>query len=183
MRKIFSVVIFKIMGWKVVGSVPEIDKFIAISAPHTSNWDFLIGRCFAYIMNIQPKYLIKSELYFWPLSILIKWNGGIPVYRNSGKNTVDQVVEKMKAADNLILGIAPEGTRKRVVKWKTGFYYIAQKAQVPIVLLYMDYKKKEVGFFDVLYPSGDLQKDMAIIEDYYKGVIAENPDFFNPKIY
>ena len=93
--------------------LPKIKKYIAISAPHTSNWDFLIGRCFAYISNLQPKYLIKSELYFWPLSILIKWNGGIPVYRKTAKNTVDQVVERLKAADNLILGIAPEGTRKK----------------------------------------------------------------------
>ena len=171
------------MWWKVDGIIPKIKKYIAISAPHTSNWDFLIGRCFAYISNLQPKYLIKSELYFWPLSILIKWNGGIPVYRKTAKNTVDQVVERLKAADNLILGIAPEWTRKRVKKWKTGFYQIAQKAEVAIVLMYMDYVKKEVGSLDVLYPSGDLQKDMQIIQSYYKDLIGKNPELFNSKIY
>ena len=171
------------MGWKVVGSIPKIKKYIAISAPHTSNWDFLIGRCFAYISNLQPKYLIKSELYFWPLSILIKWNGGIPVYRKTAKNTVDQVVERLKTADNLILGIAPEGTRKKVAKWKTGFYFIAQKADVPIVLMCMDYAKKEIGFLDVLYPSGDLQKDMEMIQEYYKDKVGKNPELFNPIIY
>ena len=183
MKKILSKFIFKMMGWKVVGSIPKIKKYIAISAPHTSNWDFLIGRCFAYISNLQPKYLIKSELYFWPLSILIKWNGGIPVYRKTAKNTVDQVVERLKAADNLILGIAPEGTRKKVVKWKTGFYFIAQKADVPIVLMCMDYAKKEVGFLDVLYPSGDLQKDMEMIQEYYKDKVGKTPELFNPIIY
>ena len=171
------------MGWKVVGSIPQLAKYIAISAPHTSNWDFLIGRCFAYISDLQPKYLIKSELYFWPLSTLIRWNGGIPVYRKTAKNTVDQVVERLKTADNLILGIAPEGTRKRVKKWKTGFYFIAQKADVPIVLMCMDYAKKEIGFLDVLYPSGDLQKDMQIIQSYYKDLIGKNPELFNSKIY
>jgi 1-acyl-sn-glycerol-3-phosphate acyltransferase len=183
MKKILSKFIFKIMGWKVVGSIPEIKKYIVISAPHTSNWDFLIGRCFAYIVALSPKYLIKSELYFWPLSILIRWNGGIPVYRKTAKNTVDQVVERLKKADNLILGIAPEGTRKRVKKWKTGFYFIAQKAGVPIVLMYMDYSKKEVGFLDVLQASGDLQKDMEMIQEYYKDKVGKNPELFNPEIY
>ncbi|MBC8265766.1 MAG: 1-acyl-sn-glycerol-3-phosphate acyltransferase [Flavobacteriales bacterium] len=171
------------MRWKIIGRIPEIKKYIVISAPHTSNWDFLIGRCFAYILEIKPKYLIKSELYFWPLSILINWNGGIPVYRKSGKNTVDQVVETLKKSNNMILGIAPEGTRKRVRKWKTGFYFIAQKARAPIVLMYMDYAKKEVGFLDLLEPSGDLQKDMQIIQEHYKDVIGKNPKQYNPKIY
>ena len=90
---------------------------------------------------------------------------------------------RLRTADNLILGIAPEGTRKRVKKWKTGFYYIAQKADVPIVLVYMDYVKKEVGYLDVLYPSGDLQKDMQIIQSYYKDLIGKNPELFNSKIY
>ena len=183
MKKILSILVFKIMGWKIVGINPKIQKYIAISAPHTSNWDFLIGRCFAYMRGIKPKYLIKSELYFWPLSILIRWNGGIPVYRKKGKNTVDQVVDSLNATDEMILGIAPEGTRAKVRKWKTGFYYIAQKAKIPIVPLYMDYAKKEVGYFDVLYPTGDLQKDLEIIENYYKDVKGKHPKQFNPKIY
>ena len=174
MKRICSIIIFRLMGWKIVGAHTYPDKCLIVSAPHTSNWDFLIGRCYAYIIGVQPKYLIKSELYFWPLSILIKWNGGIPVYRKTAKNTVDQVVERLKAADNLILGIAPEGTRKKVVKWKTGFYFIAQKADVPIVLMCMDYAKKEIGFLDVLYPSGDLQKDMEMIQEYYKDKVGKN---------
>ena len=88
MKKILSKFIFKIMGWKVVGNSTYPDKCLVIAAPHTSNWDFLIGRCYAYIIGVTPKYLIKSELYFWPLSILIRWNGGIPVYRKTAKNAV-----------------------------------------------------------------------------------------------
>ena len=183
MKKILSILVFKIMGWKIIGTNPKIKKYITISAPHTSNWDFLIGRCFAYMRGIKPKYLIKSELYFWPLSILIRWNGGIPVYRKKGKNTVDQVVDQLNATDEMILGIAPEGTRAKVRKWKTGFYHIAQKAEVPIVLMYMDYAKKEIGFLDVLYPSGDLPKDMEMIQEYYKDKVGKNPELFNPIIY
>ncbi|MEE2700510.1 MAG: 1-acyl-sn-glycerol-3-phosphate acyltransferase [Bacteroidota bacterium] len=183
MKKILSKIVFKLIGWKVVGIIPELNKYLAISAPHTSNWDFLIGRCFAYIVGLKPKYLIKSELYFWPLSVLINLNGGIPVYRKTGKNTVDQVVERIKQEDKFILGIAPEGTRKRVEKWKTGFYYIAQRSNVPIVLMYMDYQKKEVGYFDVLTPTGDIQKDLAIIQDYYKDVVGCKPEQYNPKIF
>ena len=183
MKKLFSKLVFKILGWKIVGSIPEIKKCVVISAPHTSNWDFLIGRCFAYILDIKPKYLIKSELYIWPLSILIKLNGGIPVYRKITKKIVDQLVKRFQTTENLILGIAPEGTRSRVEKWKTGFYYIAQKANVPIVPMYMDYEKKEVGYFDMLNPSGDLQKDLQKIQECYQGVIGKKPKLYNSQIY
>ena len=171
------------MGWKIAGSIPEIKKYVVISAPHTSNWDFLIGRCFAYILDIKPRYLVKSELYIWPLSILIKLNGGIPVCRKITKNTVTQLAERFQTTENLILGIAPEGTRSRVEKWKTGFYHIAQKANVPIVLMYMDYIKKEIGYFDILNPSGDLPQDLQKIQELYESVIGKKPELYNSKIY
>ena len=183
MKKIFSKLILKIMGWNISSPFPNFKKYIIVFAPHTSSWDFIIGRCFAYTLQIQPNYLVKSELFFWPLSLLIKRNGGIPVYRKTGERMVDQVVERIKKLDKIILVIAPEGTRKKVKKWKTGFYYIAQKAEVPVALVFMDYSKKEVGIFDVLYPSDDLQNDLRTIENYYKEVKGRNPKQFNPKIY
>ena len=170
------------MGWKIIGNTPNITKYIVISAPHTSNWDFLIGRCFAYIKGIKPKYLIKSELYIWPLSILIRWNGGVPVYRKKEKDMVKQVVDRLNKTDEMILGIAPEGTRAKVEKWKTGFYYIAQEAKIPIVLLYMDYTKKEIGYFDVFWPSGNLQNDLNIIQNFYQEVQGKYPEKYNPNI-
>ena len=171
------------MGWKIIGNTPNITKYIVISAPHTSNWDFLIGRCFAYIRGIKPKYLIKSELYIWPLSILIRWNGGVPVYRKTAKDMVNQVVDRLNKTDEMILGIAPEGTRAKVEKWKTGFYYIAQEAKIPIVLLYMDYTKKEIGYFDVFWPSENLQNDLNIIQNFYQEVQGKYPEKYNPNIY
>ncbi len=170
------------MGWKIIGNTPNITKYIVISAPHTSNWDFLIGRCFAYIRGIKPKYLIKSELYIWPLSILIRWNGGVPVYRKTAKDMVNQVVDRLNKTDEMILGIAPEGTRAKVEKWKTGFYYIAQEAKIPIVLLYMDYTKKEIGYFDVFWPSENLQNDLNIIQNFYQEVQGKYPEKYNPNI-
>ncbi len=170
------------MGWKIIGNTPNITKYIVISAPHTSNWDFLIGRCFAYIKGIKPKYLIKSELYIWPLSILIRWNGGVPVYRKKEKDMVKQVVDRLNKTDEMILGIAPEGTRAKVEKWKTGFYYIAQEAKIPIVLLYMDYTKKEIGYFDVFWPSENLQNDLNIIQNFYQEVQGKYPEKYNPNI-
>ena len=165
------------MGWKVVGNSTYPDKCLVIAAPHTSNWDFLIGRCYAYIIGVTPKYLIKSELFVPILGVLLKWNGGIAVYRNSNNNIVDQAVEKYKNSDKFILGIAPEGTRKRVKKWKTGFYHIASKANVPILLLKLDYKNKEIGIFNQISASGNFEKDMTFIQEQFadvQGKVAEN---------
>ena len=171
------------MGWKVVGSLTYPDKCLVIAAPHTSNWDFLIGRCYAYIIGVVPKYLIKSELFVPIIGTLLKWNGGIAVYRNSNHNVVDQIVEKYESSDRFILGISPEGTRKRVVKWKTGFYNIASKANVPILLLKLDYKNKEIGIVKIMNPSDDKEKDLQIIEDIFKSIKGKNPENFNPKIF
>ena len=183
MKKLLSRFLFWISGWKVVGERELPDKCLVIAAPHTSNWDFAVGRCFAYIIGISPKYLIKSELFFPILKILIKWNGGIPVYRNSKNNIVDQISGLYNSKDKLIIGISPEGTRKKVDRWKTGFYHIAVKANVPIILTKLDYKNKEVGFIDKLKPSGDIEKDLDFIQEKYKDIIGKIPENYNTKIF
>ena len=170
------------MGWEIIGSLNYPKKCIVISAPHTSNWDFLIGRCYAYIIGIRPKYLIKSELFFPVLGTLFKWNGGIPVYRKSQHNIVDQIVTRFSNTDELILGIAPEGTRKRVEKWKTGFYHLANITNLPILLLAMDYKNKQVGVINQLITSDDIQKDMLFIQDQFKNIEGKIPENYNPII-
>ena len=147
MMKILSKIIFWLMGWKAIGTFDYPKKCIVVAAPHTSNWDFLIGRCYGYISGVTPKYLIKNSFFIPLLGTLVKWNGGIPVYRDSKHNLVDQIVERFNGSDNFRLGIAPEGTRARVEKWKTGFYHIAIKAKVPILFVKLDYKNKEIGIF------------------------------------
>ena len=183
MKKLLSKFIFWISGWKVVGEREFPDKCLVISAPHTSNWDFPVGRCFTYIIGIVPKYLIKGELFLPVLGTLIKWNGGIPVYRNSKNNVVNQISELFNLKEKFIIGISPEGTRKRVDSWKTGFYHISVKANVPILLVKMDYKNKEIGIIDTLKPTGNLEEDFYFIQEKYKDIIGKIPENYNPKIY
>lgn len=184
MLRIISILIFKINGWKVVDLINYPKKCIVIAAPHTSNWDFLIGRCYGYIQKISPKYLIKSEVFYPVLGYLLKLNGGIPVYRKEkNNNVVQQIVELFNSSKELILGIAPEGTRSKVYKWKTGFYHIASKANVPILLCKLDYKNKQVGIFNKINPSGDFEKDMQFIEDAYRGIEGKISEYYNPDIF
>lgn len=183
MKKILSKFIFWLMGWEVIGNFEYPRKCLIIAAPHTSNWDFLIGRCYGYISGIKPKYLIKSELFLPVLGTLFRWNGGIPVYRNSKNNVVDQVVDMYNDKDEFILGIAPEGTRKRVDKWKTGFYHIANNANVPILLLAMDFKNKKVGIINQIKPTGNFENDMLFIEKQFINITGKVPENYNQKIF
>jgi 1-acyl-sn-glycerol-3-phosphate acyltransferase len=183
MKRLLSKLIFKLNGWKVVGSYNYPEKCLVIAAPHTSNWDFFIGRCYAYIISIKPKYLVKSELFLPVLGTLLKWNGGIPVYRRAKNNVVEQVVNRFNNTKQLHLGIAPEGTRAKVVKWKTGFYFIAEEAKVPLLLLGIDYKKKEIGIITEFMITGDFEKDMLFIQKQYTYVTGKIPENYNPKIY
>ena len=131
MKKLISQFLFWVMGWKTSKELSFPDKCIVIAAPHTSNWDFLIGRCYAYISNITPKYLIKSELFLPIIEILLKINGGIPVYRKESFNVVDQVVKMFDKKDKFILGVAPEGTRKRVEKMEDRILLYVKKCKCP----------------------------------------------------
>ena len=183
MFRLISLLIFKLNGWKIEDRIECPKKCIIIGAPHTSNWDFLIGSCYNYIQKIYPKYLIKSELFYPILGAILKLHGGIPVDRKENNNIVNQIADKFKKSDEFKLGIAPEGTRSKVTKWKTGFYYIALKANVPIVFCKLDFKTKTIGIFDQINPSGNFELDMQYIESAFKnfqGKIVEN---YNPKIF
>ena len=183
MKKILSKFIFYLIGWKVVGERTIPNKCIVLGVPHTSNWDFLYGRCFGYIVGVKPKYLIKKELFKPILGSLIKWNGGISIDRNGSNSIVSQVAEMFKNSKSLILAIAPEGTRKPVEKWKSGFYFIADEAQVPIALMKIDYKNKEVGKIGEIKPTGDFEKDMTYIQEKFSLIKGKLPENYNPKIF
>jgi 1-acyl-sn-glycerol-3-phosphate acyltransferase len=182
MMRILSKIIFWVMGWEAIGTFDYPKKCIVVAAPHTSNWDFLIGRCYGYISGVNSKYLIKSSFFIPVLGILFKWNGGIPVYRDSKNNLVDQIAERFNNSENFRLGISPEGTRSRVGKWKTGFYHIAHKAKVPILLLAMDFKNKKIGIINSLIPTGDIDKDMIFIQNQFKDINGRIPEHYNPII-
>lgn len=176
----FAKLVMRMIGWKVTGSIPpEIKKCVIIAAPHTSNWDFFIGRMAYWQLGVPVKFLIKKEAFDHPLGWLVKRMGGIPVDRKKSNNLVDQVASVFDDYSILNIVVTPEGTRKLVEQWKKGFYFIALKAGVPIVLGFVDYHKKIGGFGPVIYPSGDYNSDIIAIESFYKDKTAKHPEKFN----
>ncbi len=172
--------ILKLFGWNIYTRASlDIKKAVIIMAPHTSNWDFVIGRLAFFMYKIPPKIIIKKEAFTPVMGPILRWLGGIPVERGQSQNTVKKITDHFKQHDKLYLLITPEGTRKRVNKWKRGFYFIALTAKVPIFCGYLDYKKKEGGIGMVLNPTGDFEKDFQKIEDFYRSKPALYPEKFN----
>jgi 1-acyl-sn-glycerol-3-phosphate acyltransferase len=179
MLKLFARLMLKIMGWKIIGVIPPGTKKCVIAvAPHTSYWDFVIGRLAYWVMGIKASFLIKKEVFKFPFKRLLLHMGGIPVDRGRSSKMVDQVTELFRRSESLYIVITPEGTRKPVKQWKKGFYYIAYKASVPIALGYLDYAKKEGGVGKVIIPDGDLEKQMQEIKDFYRGMTPKHPERF-----
>ncbi|HSP06655.1 MAG TPA: lysophospholipid acyltransferase family protein [Acidobacteriota bacterium] len=171
--------VLRIMGWRIRGEFPEVSKCVAIAAPHTSNWDFIVGMAAKLKLNLSASWLGKHTIFFWPLGILLKWLGGIPVDRASARGVVDGVAELFRRRKAMILALSPEGTRKRVEKWKTGFYRIALTAGVPIVLVSLDYATRTVEIGPLMNPSGDLAKDLQEIGKYFSASRGRYPDQFS----
>lgn len=171
---------YRLKGWKTGTPLPpEITHCIVIAAPHTSNWDFVYGIVSINIFKLKINYLAKKELFVWPIKNIFLKSGGIPVERKGNHHLVDSMVELFKSKDRVILAIPPEGTRKRVAKWKSGFYHIALAANVPVVLGYIDYKTRTAGFGPVLKMTGDKKSDWEKIRAFYATIQAKNPQDFN----
>lgn len=174
---------YKIGPWKVVTPFPKgLKKAVIAAAPHTSNEDFPVGIGAWYTENKSASFIAKKELFDGPMGFIFRATGGIPIDRATTKNMVDQAADFFKEKDELFLVIAPEGTRAWRPRWKTGFYYIAKTAGVPIVLAYMDFAKHEVGLGELFYPTDDEAADFKYIEDFYAKVGAKIPANYNPKM-
>jgi len=176
--KKFYAFILKLLGWKSSLTITIPNKCVICVAPHTSNWDFFNGLTYYKSIGGSPHILMKKELFFFPLKYLLKALGGIPVDRSKKTSLSQQMVKFFRENDDFQLVIAPEGTRKANSEWKSGFYYIALEANVPIVPAYIDYAKKEIGTFPVFHPTGDAEKDIATIKDYYKDIQGKHPAQF-----
>ena len=174
--KYISKLIFWLFGWKIAGEVPPLKKFVVIMAPHTSGDDFFIGMCAKFILGIKFKYLGKAEIFKPPFGFIFRWLGGIPVERSSSHNLVEQVVKQFEENEHFILALSPEGTRAYVPKWKTGFYYIALYAKVPIVLGFINFETKTAGIGPTFYPTGDIDKDIETIKDFYRPIKGKYPE-------
>lgn len=168
----------KIMGWKVENIFPEVKKCVIAVAPHTSNWDLLIGKLAYSSIGRQANFLIKKEWFVFPLNYFFKSIGGIPINRERNTSMTDKLAKTFETYQHLHLAITPEGTRKRAENWKKGFYFIALKAQVPILLVGLDYKKKAAIFLDYFTPTGNFEEDIIKIKAYYKGLHGFHPENF-----
>lgn len=168
--------ILKLFGWKIDPIAPEVKKCVVVMGPHTSNWDFIIGRMTFKKYGVNAKFLIKKELFFFPMGIILKAMGGIPVDRKKGTNVTEQAVNYFNTNEEMFMVFTPEGTRSYSPNWKKGFYHIAMKAKVPIYIGYMDYEKKIGGFWGEFKPTGDVDKDIIEIKkilSQYKGRFPE----------
>jgi 1-acyl-sn-glycerol-3-phosphate acyltransferase len=167
--------ILKAIGWRTIGSLPQKEKkYVIIVAPHTSNWDFIMGVIIRGSMGFKSNFLGKDTLFKKPFGIIFKRLGGIPVDRKASQNMVEQVVAEANKRASFILAIAPEGTRGKVKEWRTGFYYIALNAKIPIVMCQMDYGHKEARFLDPFYPTGNSEVDLKYIKSRFlevKGLV------------
>lgn len=175
---LFARFLLRLFGWKGFVEVEIPLKCVICVAPHTSNWDFILGRIFYASLIGRPHFLMKKEWFFPPLNYFFRVLGGIPVDRKKKTFITEQMVEEFSRRERFQLAVAPEGTREKTSKWKSGFYYIALGAHVPIVLAHIDYDLKEIGVSRIFYPTGDDVKDIEEIKRFYKGFQGKHPERF-----
>ena len=176
--KVICRFLLKVFGWKIVGITELPKKCVLCVAPHTSNVDLPLGLIIYKSIGKEASFLIKKDWFFFPMNLIFKVLGGIPVDRSKRTSLTEQVADIFRQKDSFQLAITPEGTRKRNTEWKKGFYYIALAAQVPIVVVAFDYAKKEANFKKIIFPSGDIDSDFKEITACYIGVVGRNPEQF-----
>jgi len=173
MRWIAKLIYFRVLGWKVNGTFPEIEKCIVVVVPHTSWVDFIIGVLIRSIIQKQIHFIGKKSLFRPPFGWYFKWMGGTPIDRSKRSDTVSAVAEIFDQRATFRLALSPEGTRKKVTQWKTGFYYIARTAKVPIVLVAFDYGRKEIKFSEPQYTTKSKFADFEKYTAFFKGVVGK----------
>ena len=180
MFQFFAKLILKIMGWRTrpVGPFPFVaKKYVMIVAPHTSGWDFIIGVLYRSVLRLgNARYLGKKELFDPPFGFIFRWLGGTPVDRSGNKNVVEEVVKIFNNHERLGIALSPEGTRRRVDKLRSGFYHIAKKAGVPIIMVGLDFKNKQVVFSEPFNVSDDQERDMASIIKFFAPIEGKYPE-------
>ena len=168
--------LLRLLGWEVVGTLPDTRHWVLIGAHHTSNLDTPFMLAAAVVLGVPLSWLAKAELFRGPLAPLLRAVGGIPIDRAQRSNTVQQMVELFQTRPEFYLALSPEGTRKRSEYWKSGFYHIAVGAGVPIVFGFIDYRRRQVGVGPFLVPTGDIEADMRVIREFYEPIVPRYPD-------
>jgi len=170
-----SLILLRIFGWRFEGELPDIPKYVLIAAPHTSAWDLFYTMLMAISKNARIYWFGKNSIFYPPYGFFFRWLGGISIDRSKPNNVVRQSIEYFNEQENFILTVPPSGTRRKVAYWKSGFYYIALGARVPVALGYLDYGRKTAGVGPLFNVTGDIEADMAQISDYYSNVTAKYP--------
>jgi 1-acyl-sn-glycerol-3-phosphate acyltransferase len=168
--------ILRKLGWTFQVDMPDLKKFVAIAAPHTSNWDFPLGILAAKAIKLEVHWMGKHSMFHWPYGWFFRAIGGTPIRREQGQNYMQQMADLFERSEELVLALAPEGTRSKTDHWKTGFHYIARAANVPILMAYLDYGKKQVGIGGMFYPGEDIEADFIQIREYYQDRHGANPE-------
>ena len=162
------------LGWRVEGEVPDLPKFVIAVAPHTSNWDFVVGAATMFALDLRLTFIGKHTLFRWPFAAVLRWMGGVPVDRSAPHGLVGDAVKAFEAVDQRILAIAPEGTRSRVARFKSGFLHIARGANVPVVLASLDYATRCVRLGPMFVPGEDVDAELARVESFFAKVKGKN---------
>ncbi|MBQ6653595.1 MAG: 1-acyl-sn-glycerol-3-phosphate acyltransferase [Prevotella sp.] len=178
-RKFCRWLLYKRMGWTANVTVSMPERCIICLAPHTSNYDFLIGQLYSGAEGMRNNFLMKKEWFFWPLGRLFKRLGGIPVWREKHTSLTDNLAKTALEHETFRLCITPEGTRSLNTEWKKGFYFIAHKAQIPILLYGVDYQKRYIQCTKSFVPSGNIEEEMDMVRQYYKDFKGKHPERFS----
>lgn len=167
--------VLRLLGWRVEGAVPDVPKLVIAVAPHTSNWDFVVGAAAMFALDLKLSFIGKHTLFVWPFAAVLRWMGGIPVDRSRPHGVVGEAIEGFKQAGPRVLVIAPEGTRKRVERFKTGFLHIARGAGVPVALAALDYGQRCVRLGPAFDPGPDVEADRRKVEAYFAAIRGKHP--------
>jgi 1-acyl-sn-glycerol-3-phosphate acyltransferase len=180
MRLLTRFILYTVLGWKIVGNFPKgLKKYLIIAAPHTHWLDFPLGIAVKWAEGAPINFIGKASLFKPPFGFIFRWLGGTPVDRSTSSNKVQAIIDIFNSKEKFILALSPEGTRKKVTKWKTGFYHIAKGANVPIVMSTLNFKQKEVKISKPFYLTDNIDEDFKVIYKYFKGVKGKIPENFN----
>ena len=175
-RRAIGRTVLKLAGWDFEGALPDLPKFVIAVVPHTSNWDFVVGVFARQAIGLRAHFLGKHTLFRPPFGWLFRWLGGTPVRRDVRAGVVEQVAATFARHEQFVLALAPEGTRRRVEAWRTGFYHIAREAGVPIALVAFDYGRKRVVVGPPTVPTGDTEGDLRAMRAFFDGIVPRNPE-------
>ena len=170
----FGRLLLRVMGWRVDGEVPDLPKFVIAVAPHTSNWDFVVGAATMFALDLRLSFIGKHTLFRWPVAGVLRWMGGIPVDRGASHGLVGETVKAFASVDGRILAIAPQGTRKRGARFRSGFLHIARGANVPVVLASLDYPARCLRLGPAFMPGEDVDAELARVEAFFAKVTGKN---------